>query len=438
MATNIGELLDGIGERAQHATADNVNAHDALAALGELGDILRRLAVDLVAPADDLRNWSVPSLAAACTAIAQRPPAAGATDDASRGRITQLAAASAEAVTLQRHHLTADQRWAVAVAATDAIHELLPLTVAAAAAERTTRQHLAVLAGAANAVSQLAAIDPPAEDACKVLDRPIPNPFPPERASVAQHVNEAAAGLLYWTRPGTGPHTIADVLAITLAAETVCRTAATLDAAAGHPTTSHFEAATAWRDVRSAMDQFNDGSRRRQTQTPNAVGHALRLHRWSQQSAASVGRGEADGPKVDAPTASVVTTVLPQLADHAITAVLESVQSGRWIAYACDLPLRESRVSAHLAGYRHGGLICADVTDVAPVLQALLRAQDPSTITTTSATDRAANTRMPARAGMSHELDLSARSASERAEAARHADARAASARYQPTAGPRR
>ena len=133
------------------------------------------------------------------------------------------------------------------------------------------------------------------------------------------------------------------------------------------------DAARAWSEVREQLTPFNDGSRRPQTGRPPAVDHALALHRALRRASVPSADGPDDGglPVRHRPSRRPLATV----AGHLDIAVVDGVARGRFMAYAVDLPMREDRVRAFLAGHRAPGLVTADADDLTPVRSALRHAQ---------------------------------------------------------------
>ncbi|MHA3700732.1 hypothetical protein ACXR2U_00990 [Jatrophihabitans sp. YIM 134969] len=333
-------------------------------ALGRLGSAVTRLAVDgidTVDVPDPERAWWVNALANACS-IAGQPPIAPS--NVAPGRLAELADAAGMTATLYRDELTSGERWASVVALTDTVLALTRLAEGPHPTAGAARA-IAMVDAAGAVVSRFAALDPPNAEHAAVLDRPVPDPFP-NVGSHSARIDEAVAGLVHSTRPGTGPHSVAAILAVTIAAETLCR--ATARPGDGDAADVQ-KAAVAWSNVRSAFAPFNDGSREPQTVRPVAASYALSVNRVLHHARVQEQvDGVGSGILVVAPE---VARRLPVIARHLGAAVVEATNGGRLLAHACDLPLRESRVEQFLAGRRPRGLVVADLNDVRAVTDAL-------------------------------------------------------------------
>jgi hypothetical protein len=183
-------------------------------------------------------------------------------------------------------------------------------------------------------------------------------------------VPDVVAALLRVTGSGAEPPSVAEVLAYTLAAETLSGAAQRI-----HPGTEPWTgppAGPAWRAVRTALRPYDDGSRRPHSDAPPAVGAALRLH-------ASLNRPGSEPQSPSEPLRAVVAAAaqhLPTLATQLMYCTVRSwADTGALMAYARDVPPREERVAAYLRGYRPGGLVRVDAIDLQPVAGALHNAR---------------------------------------------------------------
>ncbi|HEY3717780.1 MAG TPA: hypothetical protein VGL39_24915 [Jatrophihabitantaceae bacterium] len=362
MTTTLGELLDTLTDAAHDATRSATDAPvraDAGCALGHLGRALTQLHRDGVSPLHrGQREQRVTALAAACTELAARAPATEA-------RLTRLAASAADTLAVLHEHTTLAERWASAVAVADTVTALSAVltqgTGAVPAADWLSDvQRQAVL------VQLSAATQPPTRTAATILDRPVAATLT-SRHSDADLVRTATAVLVAATSKPSQRRSLAEVLAYTLAAETLASAAEALRHAGTEATPAQATAADGWRAVRAALRPFNDGSRHRHDVAPPAVDAARRLqaalrHAGSRPSTWSTPLRVA---------VAAASQHLPTLATQLHRTACSWADTGALFAYARDLPFRPQRVAEHLAGYRPGGLIRADTADLRPALNAL-------------------------------------------------------------------
>jgi hypothetical protein len=332
-------------------------AAGAVAALGGYPARLYRYSP----PSDDadvitqgIHDRQIAELAIACRALGQ--VASGGPH-----RLIDLAGAFADAAAITSAHATRDQRWAFAVATVEEIDHLATLVAAGSPIGTGARERADRVRAAALPIQQRAARQPPTRAANALLDAPIPdagNPWPPrtQNATVGVAIHAAMATLLAGTRPSAEPLTIAEVLAIAMAAHGLCRA---VDDPSSH--TRPGTAAEAWSGVRTALAPFNDGSRRRHHSAPRHIAAARRIYDLTN------GRrfAQADTGIIDA------IQRLPQLAEHLQITVQHWPWTSVILAHAYRLPAREERVEAILAGARPSGIIRADPTDLTPVLAVL-------------------------------------------------------------------
>lgn len=385
MATSLGQLLDTLTVTT-YSTGDGPTARaDAATALGHLGRALHRLAIDGVSDnPEDGHEQQLTALATACTELAARAPVTEA-------RLGQLAAVTADLLGTQRTQFTIAGRWAAAVEITDAVTPLSEvvgrgLPAGGAGGWLANVQHSAVL------VEQAAARHPPTRGGGALLDHPVPTGATTRAFEPAVAVPEAIAQLVQATDRPTEPPSIAEVLAFTVAAQTLSAAAARLNPAqAGRPTagasaSAGIDAAGAWQAVRAALRPFGDGSRRMHAQAPATVQAAGRLH-------TALSRDTPDPAAWSAALRAAVAAAvqhLPTLAIQLDRTVQTWGRTGGLLAYAVDLPAREDRVIQHLRGHRPGGLVRADALDLRPVATAVRNAGLLSTAVAARAVDPSA------------------------------------------------
>jgi hypothetical protein len=358
MPTTPAELLAEL--HAATASADQEGPDSArigaAGAAAALGGYLARL-YRYSPPSDDadlitqrIHDQDIAELAIACRALGQ--VASGGPH-----RLLDLAGGFADAAAITSAHATRDQRWAFAVATVEEIDHLATLVAAASPIGTGARVRADRVRAAALPIHQRAARQPPTRTANALLDAPIPdagNPWPPRTqnttAGVALH--SAMATLLAGIRPSAQPLTIAEVLAIAIAADSLCRA---VDDPSSH--TRPGTAAEAWSGVRTALAPFNDGSRRRHHTAPRHIAAARSIYDLTNEHRFS----QPDTGTIDA------IQRLPQLAEHLQITVQDWPWTSAILAHAYRLPPREERVDAILAGTRPSGIIRADPTDLTPV-----------------------------------------------------------------------
>jgi hypothetical protein len=364
MATSLGQLLDALADSARAVDDGPAIRADAATALGHVGRALAHLRRDGVSPiAGDQREQRVAALAAACTELAARAPA-------TEGHLSRIAAAAADTLAVLYPSTTVSSRWAAATALTEAIPPLADivapgLPAGPAAKWLTETQHQVVL------VLQIAALNPPSRSDAVLLDHPVPGPAAESVVDAALVVSDTVGVLLGATARASDPPSVAEVLAYTIAAQTLSSAAEHLGPA-GAPDVGQPTAPDAWRAVRVALRPYDDGSRRHHEHASPGVAAAGRLH-------AVLG---AAGPDPASWTASLRTSVaagvqhLPTLAGQLLyRTVRHWADSGALIGYARDMPPREERVAAFLRGYQPGGLVRANAADLRPVVGALHNAR---------------------------------------------------------------
>jgi hypothetical protein len=429
MATSLGQLLDTLADTAR-TTGDSPTARaDAATAIGHLGRALHRLALDGVSDTpEDGRERQLTALATAGTELAARAPITDA-------RLSQLAAAAADLAGTQRELFTVAGRWAAAVEITDVLAPLTEvvgrgLPAGGAGGWLKNVQHSAVL------IEHAAARHPPSRAGAALLDHPVPTGLTSHVFEPAVVIPEAVAQLVQVAgRPAESP-SIAEVLAFTVAAQTLSAAAGRLNP--GQPreppgaASAGTDAADGWQAVRVALRPFGDGSRRMHAHAPATVQAAGRLH-------TVLSRDTPDPAAWSPPLRAAVAAAaqhLPALAAQLDRTVASWGRTGALLAYAADLPPREDRVTQHLRGHRPGGLVRADALDLRPVATAVRAAGLLSTAVAARAVDprRPPAVAFPRRAWAAHRdlLDQPDTSAALR-RATQQAQANLAAAPSRPT-----
>src|SRR3954451_15057494 len=241
MATSLGQLLDALADRARALDDGPAVRADAATALGHVGRALAQLRRDGVSPiAGDQREQRVAALATACTALAARAPA-------TEGTLSQLAAAAADTLAVLHPDTTVASRWAAATAVAETVTQLTDV-IADRLPKGPAAQWLAGVGHQAVLVQQAAALQPPSRVDAVILDRPVPGPTARMSVDPALVVRDAVGVLLRATARARDTPSVAEVLAYTIAAQT-------LSSAAEHlgPTVAHdagqVTASEAWRAV---------------------------------------------------------------------------------------------------------------------------------------------------------------------------------------------
>jgi hypothetical protein len=358
MPTTPAELLAELHAAkapADQEGPDSARPAGAASAVAALGGYLSQLyrhsppkdEADLII--QRVADHQIATLAIACRALGQV---------ASSGphRLIDLAGGFADAAAITSAHATRDQRWAFTVATVEEIDHLATLVAAASPIGTGARERAERVRAATLPIQQHAARQPPTRAANALLDAPIPDAgaWPPrtQNATVGLAIHAAMATLLAGTRPSAQPLTIAEVLAIAIAAHNLCRA---VDDPASH--TRPGTAADAWSGVRTALAPFNDGSRRRHHTAPRHIAAARSIYDLTNERRFT----QPDTATIDA------IQRLPQLAEHLQITVHHWPWTSAILAHAYRLPAREERVDAILAGTRPSGIIRADPTDLTPV-----------------------------------------------------------------------
>jgi len=438
MPTSLSDLLDALSDHPRDLTTRPDHA-DADFALGHLGTTLQRLADDGLG--DDIperAHWAREA-ARACRDLAATRPDSG-------GRLSQLAAAIADTTALLRREARARERWAIAIAVSDTVHHLTQLAFQTDVAPER-RRALLMIEASTMIISRLAALDPPSAQDAILLDRAVRSGHLPVGVPAALVLHEAIAQLISHTHPGRGELAIAEVLAISIALESLCRSVDQLrtDPFSRPAAGLAARAGAAWQHVRRELRPFNDGSRIQHSDTPPVVSCALTIHHTLHRHLAAqrVANSNTAYPRSHQ-IAGAVRDALHQLATvtvHLELALASWARTGHALAYARDLALDADRpmerIAAVLAGHRTSGLVHADSVDLLPVRRALTSAQQLSTeLATQLDRDRDLTARMPST--VPHLADAHAQSIETATEPLTAARAYAAYRSAQAPAGGRR
>ncbi|KQS64316.1 hypothetical protein [Modestobacter sp. Leaf380] len=360
MATSLGQLLDSLVATAEAVAPTPGTRADAALALGQLGRALQQLRQDGVSKAIGAQQErQVGALGLACTEVSRRAPA-------NEGTMGTLAAAAADTLAALYDHSTVSARWAMATAVTDAVTPVARL-VGGGLPAGPTSQWLDEVYRQSVLVQQTAALNPPSRAGAAILDRPLPGPTVPGSTDPRDVVPETVAVLLRATGSSRNTPSVAEVLAYTLAAETLSSAVQRLDGTAA-PEGGQL-AAPGWRAVRSALRPYDDGTRRPHPHAPPAVDAALRLH-------GALSHPDAESSPGLHGVLAAAAQHLPTLASQLLYRTVRSwADSGTLLAYARDLPPRDDRVAAFLRGYQPSGLVRVNAVDLQPVAGAIHNAR---------------------------------------------------------------
>ena len=377
MSTSLGDLLDTLVDTARqhagesdHASVRAVVRADAGTALGHVGRALAHLRDDGISrTVGDHRERQVSDLARTCRDLAAAAPVTDA-------RMTLLAAAAADTAAVLRRQTTVEQRWAAATAFIDAVEPLCDLIEPNAAAGPIA-ELLANTRRYTLHAEQTAALHPPSRIDANVLDWPIPSTTAAPRVDAATFIRESMAALSFATRSNTETLSVAEVLAVTFAAQSLGDAAQSPHR--GTDTQRHAQvevtAPDAWRAVRTGLAPFTDGSRHIHSDVPTVVLASRSLHgALHRMDRCLVGR---PGPVND--SIAEALQHLPAIADDLHQRAVTWAAAGGVLAYACDLPPREHHVAQRLAGHQPHGVIRADAVDLRRVTDALHSARTLST-----------------------------------------------------------
>jgi hypothetical protein len=355
VATSIHDLLDTANLHATKTAPTPAGLADAATAIGHLGRALRLLVNDgLSHEVGGYRERFVAELANACATVVA--------DSSSGARLSLLCGAAADLVGILRPEWNHAGRWSAALAVAETVRHVA--AVLSDGEQPEVGSQLAYVRRATVLVERTGAIEPPMARHAWLLDRPLPSPVAAHEATT-DAVGDAMAALAHHTRPGTNL-SVAEVLAVCIAAETACRHTPVSD---GPPALAE-SAADAWRQVRAALRPINDGSRQRHDTRPAVVAAAKRLH-----DSVAAGQRRASNDSVMHSDLHSAIQLLPAIADQLRQQVQQWPATGQLRSYAADLPSREDRVAQQLAGHRPEGLIHLDTGDLAPVLHALHTAE---------------------------------------------------------------
>ncbi|WP_375504452.1 hypothetical protein [uncultured Jatrophihabitans sp.] len=413
MPTSAGELVDHLDRLATISAGSRqsgTGASDAARALGHLGRAvgeLRRVGIDPRVGAE--REKLASELADACSEIARRAPLHEST-------LCRTAAVTADAVALAGLQTTMAGRWALTTELLDVV-TVLSDVVAAAPVGPEIDQRLDVVRECTVRLLRDAAQHPPEPRDFTALDRPIPHPGHSAGADLPAVVREATARLINSSEQRDARLTVAQVLARATAAEALARAAEAVgDSGGARP--GHAGAGDSWHAVRTALRPFDDGSRRPHRRVDAGTAAALGLHAVLGHAGDPAAWNK---PLADAVAASV--QLLPVHARQLERTVNRWVADGSVVAHACDLPYRDGRSAAYLAGYSPAGLIrVLDPVDLKPVTGALQRASLLTVATADAATQqRASQEDFPRHLAAAHHATLARASPNDVSAAARRA-----------------
>jgi hypothetical protein len=405
MSTSPADLLEALEHAATQLPEHPGSRADAGAALGHLGRALTHLKVDGISTeVGDDRERHVATTGMLCTGLAARAPII-------EGRLAALAGAAADTIAVLRHETTIPARWAITVEIIDAVATVADViergsgaTPAAAWIEEIQSQTLWV--------QREAARHPPSYRGSIVLDRALPETGNLQSLDAATAITAATAALVHATRTTAQALPIAAVLAVSAACQTLSTTAHQLHVAPNDFATNNSApgglvaaglyasgraaagsgafagAAQAWQAIRASLRPFHDASTRPlgtlarmppatvQSAVPGSpITAARRLHELLVQVA-----HDPTGPNSATVDAIVSATQhLPLIARAIKQHVTSWHENASVMSFACDLPLRETRLSHHVAGHRFDGMIHADRFDLAPVTAAARNADLLST-----------------------------------------------------------
>jgi DNA-binding IscR family transcriptional regulator len=194
-----------------------------------------------------------------------------------------------------------------------------------------------------------------------VLDSPIPSVWNISApASADARLAEAMATLVHGTGDRRVVISVAEVLAVSLAAGGLVRRVEGTSATRLPRTPGEVTTHDAWIAVDAALTPFNDGSRRRHTQAPVRVHAALAIY-----------RAALDDRTTGAALADAVQ-YLPTVADNLRRSVLGWPTTAAVFADAHRLPARDGRGPVLAGGDRFDRMVRVDAVDLIPVHNALV------------------------------------------------------------------
>jgi hypothetical protein len=401
MSTSLHDLLDALTTHLSSTGPSPERQADAAQALGPLGRTLHRLADDGVSDeVGGYRERFVRELAATC------PPDTTRTFLADQ-RLSMLSGAIADTVQILRPEQRIASRWATALELAATARRLAD--TAAENVEVDSPSPYAQLRRACVLVERTGAIEPPTAEQARLLDRAIPTPLSQPPGTVAERITEAITGLIHHTRPGMNL-SIAEVLAVCLAAETLCAAAASLHDRDQLESDGLKSAAHAWGQVGIELRPFNDGSRRHHEDRPTVVAWAIRLHDALLQTTSTRAATAPEDPAIEAArdvddAVFACIQQLPTLGQHLCGLIQHWPARDQVLAYAQQLPRREDRLDQQLAGRRAAGLVRADAADLAPVLRSVRNAM--LTVGLPRMPNAKGTDEFPAKPGSAHRPEMS-------------------------------
>jgi hypothetical protein len=213
VATSIQDLLDTATIHATTTDPSPAVLADAATAVGHLGRALRLLVNDgLSYDVGGYRERFVAELATACAAVAGDRAVSGE-------RLSLLCGAAADLVGILRPEWDHAARWAAALAVAETTRHVA--AILGDGEEPVARSQLAYLRRTTALVERTGAIEPPTARQAWLLDRPLPSPVA-AHDTTRDPIGEAMVALAHHTRPRTNL-SVAEVLAVCIAAETACQ-----------------------------------------------------------------------------------------------------------------------------------------------------------------------------------------------------------------------
>jgi hypothetical protein len=401
MTTSLADLFDALDNAAAQLPDHPAARAEAGAALGHLGRALTHLKIDgISAEIGDERERRVATLGMLCTGLAARAPVI-------EGRIAALAAAAADTIGVLRRDTTVPARWAITVEVIDAVTTLADVLERGAGATPAAGW-VTEIQSQIHWAQREAARHPPGQRDSIILDRGLPAPTRLQLRDAATVITAAIVGLAHATRATAPPLSIAAVLAISTACQTLSTTAHALRTAgadrfdsapaaaspnapgryaSGRASASSGDvagAAQAWEAIRAALQPFHDVSTRplgirplgmsRLPPSPTtqraAVSSAITSARLLHEQLVMLAHQPAALTTGTVDAIVSATQHLPVIADAIAHNTTAWHAHATVMAFARDLPQRDTRLVQHIAGYRVDGMVHADHFDLTPVVTA--------------------------------------------------------------------
>lgn len=352
MATSIADLLTLLDAEMKPGSAHD--PRDVGRALDVTSRLLDRLRTDGVgADTTPFRDDVVRRLAESCGDAA-------ACFDAAPGRVSDIIGVTGDAVGQLHQHLTAADRWAVAISLAATSRHCARILAESGPYDQVPE--LLAVADRSRELIRAAATSPPDPDDLIGHDIPIPavdlpDAMPPARV-VAESTTELVAML---RRGGRDPMTIRQLIGICVAAAELAGLGEAFAAATGHAVPE--SAALAWQSARQQIARFADRPSTIEWDGNRILHTAARV----QEESATV-RRHADVTRYDMPCLRAAVAHLPRLAagcEHEMRAVVRTLVVARGPA-----PLHEGRIGEWL----RREAFTAMPTDLVPATVALRQA----------------------------------------------------------------